>query len=57
MSSTNASESINKLIIQNKNITDISQQAKKEGMKTLRNAALNKITQGITNIEEINRVI
>ena len=35
---------------------DINDQAKKEGMKTLREAGLEQVRKGVTSLEEIHQV-
>ncbi len=50
------SEAINRLILEGGNAVQISQQAKAEGVSDLRESGLNKVRQGITSIEEIDRV-
>ncbi len=50
------SEVINRLILEGGNAVQISQQAKAEGVSDLRESGLNKVRQGITSIEEIDRV-
>jgi len=48
---------IQKLIMKNASSREISEQAKKEGMKTLLDDALTKAAEGITTIEEVLRVV
>lgn len=50
------SESINRLILEGGNALQLAEQAKKEGINDLRASGLNKVRQGITSIEEIDRV-
>ncbi|MFN3919624.1 MAG: type IV-A pilus assembly ATPase PilB [Methylohalobius sp.] len=50
------SEAINKLILEGGSAVAIAQQAKAEGINDLRESGLNKVRQGITSIEEIDRV-
>lgn len=50
------SEAINKLILEGGSVVAIAQQAKVEGIYDLRESGLNKVRQGITSIEEIDRV-
>ena len=50
------SESIAKIIVTGGNSTDIAEQAKQDGVWDLRRAGLEKVKQGLTSIEEINRV-
>lgn len=51
------SETLALKVITNASALTIAQQAKTEGMQTLHQSALNKARQGITSLEEINRVI
>ncbi len=48
---------IQKLIMRNASSREISEQARKEGMKTLLDDALNKAAEGLTTIEEVLRVV
>jgi type IV pilus assembly protein PilB len=50
------SETMGKIIMEGGNAMQISQQATKEGVIDLRRAGLNKVKDGITSLEEINRV-
>jgi type IV pilus assembly protein PilB len=50
------SEAINRLILEGGSAVAIAQQAKAEGVSDLRESGLNKVRQGITSIEEIDRV-
>ncbi len=50
------SEAINKLILEGGSAVAIAQQAKAEGINDLRESGLNKVRQGVTSIEEIDRV-
>ncbi|MCK4696540.1 MAG: Flp pilus assembly complex ATPase component TadA, partial [Candidatus Cloacimonetes bacterium] len=47
------SEKISELIINQRNLTEIKIQAQKEGMKTLLEAAIEKVKTGITTPEEV----
>jgi type IV pilus assembly protein PilB len=49
-------ESIARIILEEGNALDITQQAREEGIRSLRQAALNKVSEGITGLMEINRV-
>ena len=49
-------DSIARIILQEGNALDITMQARKEGIFSLRRAALNKVSEGITGLLEINRV-
>lgn len=51
------SKSIAQMIIQQSSAMEIEQQAKREGMPTLREAALQVALSGATTLEEINRVV
>lgn len=50
------SEKISELIMQNASAADIDEQCRREGFMNLRQAALNKVKQGIISIEEVLRV-
>jgi type IV pilus assembly protein PilB len=50
------SEEMSEIIMKNGNVLDISTQAKKENVSTLRESGLEKIRQGITCLTELNRV-
>ncbi|WP_018916063.1 type IV-A pilus assembly ATPase PilB [Vreelandella zhanjiangensis] len=50
------SEAVRQLIMQNAPAIDIDQQAKKEGYPGLRQSGFHYVTQGITSLEEINRI-
>ena len=49
-------DEIGKIILQGGNATDIAEQAKTEGVWDLRKSALEKVKQGVTGLEEVNRV-
>ena len=49
-------ESVARIILEEGNALDISMQARKEGVFDLRQAALLKVANGITDLIEINRV-
>ncbi len=51
------SESISQTIIQHKNSREIHKKALQEGMLSLRESALEKIRNGLTTLEEINRIL
>jgi len=51
------SEEMGRIIMSNGNAIDIADQAKKEGIPDLHDSALEKVRQGVTSLEEINRVI
>ncbi len=50
------SDTIKEMIVENKSTEEIKQQALKEGMKTLRQDAVYKAIQGITTIDEVERI-
>jgi len=50
------SEEIGRIIMGGGNAIDIADQAKKEGVNDLHRSALLKVMQGITSLEEVNRV-
>jgi len=49
-------EEINRIIMQNGNAMDIAVQAKREGVKDLRQSGLLKVRQGVTSLEEVEAV-
>jgi type IV pilus assembly protein PilB len=50
------SDTMGRIIMEGGNATQIADQAKKEGVIDLRQAGLNKVKEGVTSLEEINRV-
>ena len=50
------SEEIGRIIMNNGTAIDIADQAKAEGIRDLRQSALLKVMEGVTGLEEINRV-
>ncbi len=50
------SETIARMILENKNSLELSSQAQQEGMLTLRQSALQKVLEGITSLTEVGRV-
>jgi type IV pilus assembly protein PilB len=50
------SEEINKIIMKNGNAIEIAAQAKREGVKDLRQSGLIKVKQGMTSLEEVEAV-
>jgi len=50
------SDQIARIIMEDGNSLDIAEQAKKEGCRMLRMSGLMKIAQGVTSLEEVNRV-
>ncbi len=51
------SEEMGRIIMSGGNAIDIADQAKKEGIPDLHDSALEKARQGVTTLEEVNRVI
>jgi type IV pilus assembly protein PilB len=50
------SETMGRIIMEGGNAMQIAQQAAKEGVIDLRQAGLNKVKEGVTSLEEVNRV-
>ena len=50
------SESMGRIIMEGGNAMQIAEQASKEGVIDLRQAGLNKVKEGVTSLEEVNRV-
>ncbi len=50
------SDEISRIIMENGNSIEIADQARKEGISDLRESGLKKVLQGITSLEELNRV-
>jgi type IV pilus assembly protein PilB len=50
------SDEINRIIMQNGNAIEIAKQARREGVKDLRQSGLLKVRQGITSLEEVEAV-
>jgi type IV pilus assembly protein PilB len=50
------SEEIGRIIMAGGSVLDIKEQAQREGVWGLRQAALNKVKMGVTSLDEINRV-
>ncbi len=50
------SEEMGRIIMANGNSMQINDQAKKEGVSDLRESGLKKVRQGVTSLEEVNRV-
>jgi type IV pilus assembly protein PilB len=50
------SEAIGRIIMENGNAIQLADQARKEGVADLRASGLKKIRDGVTSLEEINRV-
>ncbi len=51
------SEEMGRIIMAGGNAINLADQAKKEGIPDLRESGLNKIRQGVTSLEELNRVV
>jgi type IV pilus assembly protein PilB len=49
-------DAMKRLIMEGRNAIDIADQAKREGVRDIRESALLKVRNGITSMEEINRV-
>ena len=49
-------EAIGRVILEGGNAVQIEAQSLKEGVWTLRRSALQKVMNGVTSLEEINRV-
>ena len=50
------SEAMGRIIMEGGNAMQIADQAAKEGVLDLRRAGLNKVKDGVTSLEEVNRV-
>ena len=50
------SEAIGRIIMENGNALQIAEQARKEGIADLRQSGLKKVRDGVTSLEELNRV-
>ncbi|HET9843416.1 MAG TPA: type IV-A pilus assembly ATPase PilB, partial [Gammaproteobacteria bacterium] len=50
------SDAIGRIIMEGGNAIDIRDQMAKDGVINLRRAALNKVKEGLTSLEEVNRV-
>ena len=44
------------MILEEASTAELREQAQKEGMKTLRQAGLQKVVEGVTTVEEVVRV-
>jgi len=51
------SDAMKRLIMEGRNAVDLADQAQKEGVPDLRQSGLKKVRDGITSLDEINRVI
>ena len=49
-------ETIGRIILEGGNAVQIAEQAEKDGVWSLRRSALQKVKDGLTSLEEINRV-
>ena len=50
------SETMGRIIMEGGNAMQIKDQAEKEGVVDLRQAGLNKVKEGVTSLDEVNRV-
>jgi len=50
------SEAMQRIILEGGNVMQLAEQAQKEGINDLRQSGLMKVKQGITSLEEVNRV-
>jgi type IV pilus assembly protein PilB len=50
------SEEIGRIIMEGGNVTHIKEQAQREGVWGLRRSGLKKVADGVTSLDEINRV-
>ncbi len=50
------SEEMGRIIMENGNALELAEQAKREGIKDLRQSGLDKVRAGLTSLEEVNRV-
>jgi type IV pilus assembly protein PilB len=50
------SDAMGRIIMEGGNAMQISEQAAKEGVIDLRRAGLNKVKEGVTSLDEVNRV-
>jgi type IV pilus assembly protein PilB len=50
------SEEMGRIIMDNGTAIDLADQAQKEGVRDLRQSGLLKVIQGVTSLEEVNRV-
>ena len=48
--------SISRIVLNGGNAIDIAEQAQKEGIQDLRQSAIEKVKQGITSLQELERV-
>lgn len=50
------SEEMGRIMMSGGNAIQLAEQAQREGIKNLRQSGLNKVSQGVTSLEEVNRV-
>ncbi len=50
------SDEMSRIIMNNGNAIELSDQARKDGVSDLRRSGINKVLEGITSLEEINRI-
>jgi type IV pilus assembly protein PilB len=50
------SEAIRRLILEGGNSMQLAEQARREGVADLRESGLRKVKEGMTSLEELNRV-
>lgn len=50
------SEEMGRIIMEGGNSLQLAEQSRKEGVATLRESGLKKVRDGVTSLEEINRV-
>jgi type IV pilus assembly protein PilB len=50
------SETMQRIILEGGNVLQIAKQAQKEGIRDLRQSGLLKVKQGVTSLDEVNRV-
>lgn len=51
------SDAMKRLIMEGRNAVDLADQAEKEGIPDLRKSGLKKAAEGVTSLEEVNRVV
>ncbi len=49
-------DDVKELVLRGVSVSELKQESRRQGMATLREAAMNKATQGITSLEEVMRV-
>jgi len=50
------SEEMRRLVMEGRNAMDLGDQARREGIPDLRESGIRKVKQGVTSLEEVNRV-